>query len=389
MINKNIEDITERDLQLLIENETLESKTLEYKRELPQDLSKLLEAVSSFANANGGDLIIGLSEDRESGKPKSLDGINIENIDQEILRIEHSILDNIKPRILPSLIIKPILLQNSKTAIIIRIPKSINGPHGVYYRSNKHGQFFSRNSNGKHPMDISELRIAFNLSETIIERVKRFNIDRAKAIINNDTPVPLYNSTNIAVHVIPLMSFNPSQFYDIRVISNAPGKMPPINSPAFSNRFNLDGFITYSDDDNHKSFSYVQLYKSGIIEAVNSSMLNNEGKKIYPSYERKIVESLKEYLSLLKEISVELPMFIFIDLLKVKGYTMAVSPEQFDIRRTNTIDREIALLPEVIIENYDDNIPQLLKPVFDSIWNACGLPRSLNFNEDGEWAPMR
>jgi hypothetical protein len=387
MINKNIEEITKEDLQALIENGTLESKTLEYKQSLPEDLSKFLEAISSFANSSGGDLIIGITEDRESGKPKSLDGIAVENIDREILSIESVIRDNIKPRILPSLLIKPISLQNSNSVLIIRIPKSINSPHGVYYQSDKHGKFYSRSSNGKHPMDISELRNSFLLSDTIIEKVRHFNIDRASAIFNNDTPVPLYNSTNIAVHIIPLISFNPAQFYDISIVFNAPGKMPPINSPAFSHRFNLDGFVTYSDDDNHKSFSYVQLYKSGIIEAVNSSMLNTEQKKIYPSYEKKIIESLKEYLSLLKEISVELPMFIFIDLLKVRGYTMAVSPENFDIRRINTIDREIALLPEVIVENYDVNIPQLLKPCFNAIWNACGFKRSFNYNDQGEWAP--
>ena len=37
MINKKIDDITEADLQSLIDNKVLEGKTIEYKRELPNN----------------------------------------------------------------------------------------------------------------------------------------------------------------------------------------------------------------------------------------------------------------------------------------------------------------------------------------------------------------
>lgn len=30
---------------------------------------------------------------------------------------------------------------------------------------------------------------------------------------------------------------------------------------------------------------------------------------------------------------------------------------------------------------------QLLKPINDSIWNACGFERSFNYTKDGEWKP--
>ena len=64
MINKRIEDIRERDLQELIDNNVLEGKTIEYKRELPgtSDTNKkeFLADVTSFANTSGGDLIYGV-----------------------------------------------------------------------------------------------------------------------------------------------------------------------------------------------------------------------------------------------------------------------------------------------------------------------------------------
>jgi len=90
MIGKNIDRITEEDLQSLVDG-VVERKTLDYKQALPgnsdEDKVKFLADVSSFANASGGDLLYGIVEDRDTGLPEKLEGFAAENIDQEILRL--------------------------------------------------------------------------------------------------------------------------------------------------------------------------------------------------------------------------------------------------------------------------------------------------------------
>ncbi|MGD9394752.1 MAG: ATP-binding protein, partial [Dehalococcoidia bacterium] len=134
MLNPDIEQITKEELQALVENEVAERKTLEYKQALSVDSEsakkEFLADVSSFANASGGDLVFGITEDKTTGVPKSLDGINIENPDQEILRLESMIRDGVEPRI-PSIRTRSIPLENSKVALVIRIPKSWISPHRV------------------------------------------------------------------------------------------------------------------------------------------------------------------------------------------------------------------------------------------------------------------
>ena len=94
MINKNLEEIDESDLQHLVDEEITEKKTLDYKSELPgnreSDKKEFLAEVSSFINTIGGDLIYGITENRENGKPEALIGIDIENVDQEILRLDRT-----------------------------------------------------------------------------------------------------------------------------------------------------------------------------------------------------------------------------------------------------------------------------------------------------------
>jgi len=70
-------------------------------------------------------------------------------------------------------------------------------------------------------------------------------------------------------------------------------------------------------------------------------------------------------------LNIDLPVLLFLTLVGVRGYSMT--------DEVNTIDRDILLLPEIIIEeSYDIIAKDILKPCFDSIWNACGFPRSLN-----------
>jgi predicted HTH transcriptional regulator len=83
MIDKPLGDIDSEDLQRLQVNGVAESRSLEYKQALPggTDLERkeFLGDVSSFANATGGDLLYGVTEAREDGKPtgipKSVDGL--------------------------------------------------------------------------------------------------------------------------------------------------------------------------------------------------------------------------------------------------------------------------------------------------------------------------
>ena len=207
MIAKNIDQITEEYLQALVNNLVVERKTLEYKQALPGNSDKekkeFLADVSSFANTSGGDLIYGIIEDKKTGTPKSLDGLDSENIDQEILRLDNIIRTGIQPRLPLVTISPPIPLKNSKVALIIRVPKSWISPHRVTFGG--HSEFYSRSSNGKYPLDVGELRVAFNLSETITERIRNFRLDRISKLLANETPVPFYTTPKTVLHLIPII----------------------------------------------------------------------------------------------------------------------------------------------------------------------------------------
>jgi len=386
MITKPIDQITEIDLQALVDNAVLERKSLEYKQLLPgnsdADKKEFLADVSSLANASGGDLLFGIVSDNSSGLPQKVEGISLSNVDQEISRLDNSIRDGIEPR-LSGIAIQSITLTNSKTVIIIRVQKSWNLPHRVTYKG--HDKFYSRSTNGKYPLDVNELRNAFNLSSSIADKIRNFRMERIAKILSDDTPVPLFSCPKFVLHIVPVISFNAAQSYDISNMPRNPHKLGPINTGGWDDRYNIDGFLTYSGVREGKYYSYTQLFKNGIIEAVEASMLESSNKPpMIPSilFERELINTLEAYLLLLKELGVQLPAYIFLSVLGVRGYSMATRNWMHQVL---TIDRDNLLIPESVIEQYGVNAKDTLRSCFDSIWNACGFSNSLNYNENGQW----
>ena len=258
VLNKQLEDITEADLQHLIDEERIEKKVLDYKSELngnnDSDKKEFLADISSFANAIGGDLIYGIIENRKTGKPEKLEGIEIPNVDQEILRLDQIIRYGIEPNIPSSSInIQEIQLKNSKYVLIIRINKSWMNPHRISFKA--WDRFYTRSTNGKYRFDVQELRSAFLLSETMGVKIKQFREKRISDINNNNLPIPFYESPKIALHLIPMSSFNPRHNYDLKQLSLY--DIQPMYSANFNKRYNIDGLLTYSSFSGKKKIFFI------------------------------------------------------------------------------------------------------------------------------------
>jgi len=388
MINKDIDAITKDDLQSLIDNKYFERRTMDYKLVLPsnrdKDKGEFLADVSSFANTSGGIIVYGMSE--EGGYPQEMKGIVIDDIDKEIQRLDNILRDGIEPRITGHTI-KPVPLANSKYMVVISIRKGFNSPHRVIF--NRDFRFFARNSNGKYQLDVSELRAAFNMSETLADKVKGFRVDRTAKIIANDTPVPFELPAKIIIHLVPLVSFQPAQSYDLQPLAKQQDKLPPMCADHFEVKYNFDGLVSCSY---HTAIStvptYAQFYNNGIIEAVEGLILM-DGVLYILDLEEELIKILPKYMDVLKTLTVAPPVYLFLTLVGVKGYPLTYNRLRSAALSGKVIDRDMLIIPEVVIDNYEVKPEKLWKPCFDTIWRACGMARSFNYDENGNWTGGR
>jgi hypothetical protein len=387
MIPKPFEEIAEDDLLALIANAVGEGRTIDYKRELPgnsdADKKEFLADVSSFANTSGGDLVFGADE--VDGLPTQITGFQTTNADADLQRLESILASGLEPRIRHAAKIIP--CQGGQKALVIRTERSWIGPHRVVFKG--HDKFYARNSSGKYSLDVDQLRSAFTFSSTVNERIRGFRADRIIALANNDTPIPFVDDSKIVLHCIPIESFARQPRYDVLPFKRNPLLLKPMGSTSYDRRLNLDGIVVFGGGN--PAYTYTQLYRTGIIEAVQGSILATEhqGQRLIPSisYEQYVFEYLPHCFEVLQRIKANVPVAVALTLIGTRGLEMSLDP--FSFEGHYPIKEDILTLPETIVEDFSMPVGKILKPLFDLVWNACGLPASKNFDADGNWVNRR
>lgn len=385
-LNKPLTSVEESDLQALVDNQVSEHKTFEYKEALPGnadgDKKEFLADVSSFANASGGDLIYGIRE--QSGVPVELSGLELSDVDAEILRLESCIQTGIAPRLFRIVETHSVALPTKQRyAIVIRIRKSWAAPHMVTFKNDS--KFFSRNSRGKYQLDVSELRSAFLLSEMVAERLRTFRTERLSNIIAGEAPEALDESApKVVLHIVPFGAFELSTKPNLGVLTQVenvrllePLRLSSGGFPA--PHYNFDGLLVSVQD------ASTQVFRNGSIESVDTSILSASRERRFTSgsiYETRVLQALKRYLKAQQRLEVELPLLVMVSLLGVKGYAIRFDNNGFLVD-DHRIDRSNLIVPEILIESYDCDLAGVMKPIFDTIANAAKWSRSMNYNEDG------
>ena len=390
MIAKPIGSIVEADLRALIEARTPESRQLEYKQELPDSGNggnvKFLREVTAFANSQGGDLIYGMAE--ADGIAHELYPLMMTSQDMVRQRLESLCADGVEPRLTGLVQYQFVPLAGGGDALVVRVAKSWNAPHRV--TSGGHAHFYGRNTSGCYQFDVGELRQAFNLSQTLAERIRAFRADRLLKVGSGDTPVHLSDGARIVLHLVPLQGFTSDQRVEITGNSQALLKISPPGESGWSLRYNLDGRLTYAANGNGPADSYAQLFRNGTIESVATYKAHgHDPETIIPSslFEQDTVGALRNYLDASRELGVTPPLYVFLSCVGAAGYSLGVNFWRNRIEGPRYADRNVLIAPEISIEEWPSNVAAVLRPAFDIIWNAFGYERSLNYDQHGHWNP--
>jgi len=139
----------------------------------------MLRDISSFGNASGGFMIVGMQEDEE-GRAIKIKGV--ENAEEEVRRITGSCLANIKERIL-GLKIRPIPTKEGKDLIVLSIPRSTSAPHMVTFQGLN--QFWKRYGTMKNRMSVEEIKEACQTTMNLRRSLEDFLSERKEKVIRD------------------------------------------------------------------------------------------------------------------------------------------------------------------------------------------------------------
>lgn len=384
MLHMPLNSVTEADIvSLVAAGQWREGGSLDFKRdfEIRSDEQKreFLADVSAFANSQGGDLIFGIAE--VGGVATELVGIELQDSDAEILRLENILRSGMEPRI-PTVSIRWISLGPARGILIVRALRSWNGPHRVMANN----RFFARNSAGKYPMDVSELRSSFLAAEGVIARIRRFRDERVSMIATGQSPIGLgAKHPRMVLHVLPISAF-------LTPLSLPPeGRsqwfQPLTISGGWSQRHTLEGFLTYMDSEGEAyDASYALTFRTGAVEAVGNLGRRDPEHGDFVFLEEAEATLCDKYLTYrdgLLGLGASAPLAVFVTLVDVAGTRNYVNPRFYASRRTPLFRQDMVFLPEVLVEQPSERAFEDIGSVINSMWQTFGYARSPYHDADG------
>ncbi len=233
---------------------------------------------------------------------------------------------------------------------------------------------------------------------------KDFRDERLAKIIAGEMPAKLdEKAPKIVLHVIPFGAFDPTMKFNMDSLMLAdnihltrPLSLHPIPPGYTKLKYNVDGLL--HDNLLHDSLrgvvytpstSYTQVFRNGTIESVDTSILGAWGDDRITRgdiYEPRLLEALKRFLAVQKQLGGNLPLIVMISLLGVQDFRIGFSRANRwpDDEQNHRIDRPDLVMPEAMIDSFDDDLPTIMKPIFDNIAQAANWPRSMMYDESGE-----
>ncbi|MGZ9642829.1 AlbA family DNA-binding domain-containing protein [Bacillus cereus] len=362
MIYKPFAEITLEDIIKLKEDGVEEGKRIDYKQQLKfenRDVKReFAKDITSFANTEGGDLIIGVSE--EKGAINEILGIEVLDKDALRLSIESFLRTSIEPQLSNiGINFYPI---GERFILHIHVPKSYNGPH----IANK-AKFVARNSAGNYELDYTEIKQRFTASKGVESEMESYHFERLMKIKRDDGYWETEDGAAIVMHIMPIQSFVDSFF--VTDLSCGKFELKPLFSSFHQQKINFNGVAGVA----RKSYHHIN--RQGITEIVDKLYLNRhlkdntdaeiiEGSLIISKAE----EALGNALRNVELLGLNGPYYVFTALIDVKGrvFGMYRYDPYGEVYRENDM-----IFPKIIVSNPQDisEYKNTLKILFD---NASG-----------------
>lgn len=368
MFEKPYEDVTKADLDTLIAQGRSEGRRLDFKAQLPgggdSDVKEFLADITSFANTDGGDLLIGVTD--TNGIATGLSGFSDEVLDQEILRIESRVRAGVDPR-LQTFRVHPIPLGDGQVALLLRVPASLTAPHRVCYKGNS--RFFARNSRGKFEMDTGELRRAFAATDDLPRRLRDLHTQAVEATSGKDMPFSIDPEPTVVLTVAPLSILREAR--DIPMTRENAVLPPRVTGGGIHMRVALDGIIVHSpfNDGARGVRCWSYNHRRGYVDCAWTigRKLEDAQRVIWRKYfEEELPGAARSIVSRLRTYELEGPWVAMASMRNTMGYRVILGNEYL----SDAAWLDSAHLGEIVDEALE---PESLQPFTDAFLRLFGV----------------
>ena len=251
-------------LQSLLDTPARESIELDFKAAFapdnPEHRRGLVDDVCALANAHGGWLLLGVQEN--AGTATGLPGVVVANEDELRVCLLQMIGTGLEPR-LGGVRIECVPVPGGGACVIgVHVPQSWTGPHRVAGSR----RFLVRGDGGNSEYDIHGLRHAFLASDRVTRAWEAFRDDRIARFYSDRLPVAVKAGPAALIHLFPSSAVGAPNAVDVYAAATA-AELVSAEDAGRRSLLNVDGVVRRGDEVDGASIRYVQVFRSGALEA--------------------------------------------------------------------------------------------------------------------------
>ena len=229
--------------------------------------------------------------------------------------------------------------------------------------------------------------------EVLFHRMESFHHERVDALGSGQSPLGTRDSGILVLHLIPRSAVQSRFRFDGAKLKEHGRAIPAFSERTGYSRFNTDGLLNYEGREHVRAYS--QLFRDGRLEAAMGEVtfpVDRQQQSVVclrdSICEKGAQQTVGEYLRFCKAIGLTPPVGMFSALIGCKGVRLWTNRGFYEASE-HAIERSPVFLPDIEIGSFDVDPVQLLRPWGDALWQACGMERSFNFDDAGNWRERR
>ena len=194
----------------------------------------------------------------------------------------------------------------------------------------------------------------------------------------------------VCVHAVPFDAKTGTTTIDVGRLDPQRTYLAPFGSTGFNSTFNADGLLRYVPEPDGSTSGFLQLFRNGVIESVDSSMMMGRGIRSDglpgPYFCKKLVTFLDGACRLYEELQIQPPIAVLIALLGRKLRLLVPAHEiGGSAHYVRVFAEDRIVLPPVQLVDLTADVRPLLRRSLDVLWQAAGVEACSCYTADGKW----
>lgn len=388
------EQLCEEHLNTLCKVGRHEGRRLEFKENFKfvdggqkKDQHEIAKDVAALANTDGGDIIYGMIES-DGVAQSTVSVVSEDGVEDLKSFVQTAVRDGISPGI--TIRCAAIPLSFGGCAFVVRVPKSFNAPHAVRRRGDREALWYWRRGEDRAVhMEESDVRHFYANTVDMPKQIEAFRRSRIAACENSIAGPYFDKSVRVHAFFIPQATFFSNNHFSYSQLESACSELRFSDVPSYSGATPcLEGAFRHAGNVDGIWHSWC-VHRNGVIEwsdaGTNYMHILNKGETrvriVHSRYEKLIADRLGEVISTLNKLAVSGPIVFCLSLSNATGAVVCSSGRWFNPGGACPVD--VIHASPVLLDSTADLSIHRLKPAFDQVMNAFGIPKSRFFKDDG------